>query len=112
MTQNSHSQQYKVSRSDTRHGDDGQHQLVAGQRGSMRLWHNEQPSDTRDKQPHSNDYETLGYVISGKVELTVGDQTLMLSEGDSYCVPQGVQHTYRVVETLSAVEVTTPGQST
>ncbi|GGO23375.1 cupin domain-containing protein [Deinococcus humi] len=110
MTQNSDSQQYKVSRSETRHGQDGQHHLVAGQDSSMRLWHNEQPSDTADKQPHANDYETLGYVISGSVELKLDGQTLMLSEGDSYCVPRGVSHTYRVTETLTAVEVTTPGQ--
>ncbi len=111
MTQNSDSQQYKVSRDGTKHGQDGQHHLVAGQQGSMRLWHNEQPSDTEDKQPHANDYETLGYVISGKVELKIGGQTLLLGEGDSYCVPSGAEHTYRVTETLTAVEVTTPGQA-
>ncbi|OLV18136.1 cupin domain-containing protein [Deinococcus marmoris] len=111
MTQNSDSQQYKVSRDGTKHGQDGQHHLVAGQQGSMRLWHNEAPSDTEGKQPHANDYETLGYVISGKVELKLDGQTISLSEGDSYCVPKGVQHTYRVTETLTAVEVTTPGQA-
>lgn len=110
MTQNSDSQQYKVSRGETTHGQDGQHHLVAGQQGSMRLWHNEQPADTADKQPHANDYETLGYVISGQVELKMNGQTLMLGEGDSYCVPKGVQHTYRVTQTLTAVEVTTPAQ--
>ncbi|MDV6375867.1 cupin domain-containing protein [Deinococcus arenicola] len=111
MTQNSDIQQYKVSRDETKHGKDGQHHLVAGQHGSMRLWHNEAPSDTDDKQPHANDYETLGYVISGAVELKMNGQTLTLTEGDSYCVPQGVQHTYRVTQTLTAVEVTTPGQT-
>lgn len=111
MTQNSDSQKYKVSRDETRHGQDGQHHLVVGQSSSMRLWHDEQPGDTADKQPHANDYETLGYVISGRVELTLGGQTLTLGEGDSYCVPRGAQHTYRVTEPLTAVEVTTPGQS-
>lgn len=111
MTQNNQSSPYKVSRSETQHGQSGEHHLVSGQRGSMRLWHNEQPSDTQDKQPHANDYETLGYVISGRVELRLGDQTLLLGEGDSYCVPQGMQHTYRVLETLTAVEVMAPGQA-
>jgi quercetin dioxygenase-like cupin family protein len=111
MTQHSSGQQYTVSRNETRHGENGEHHLIGGRQGSMRLWHNEQPSDTADKQPHANDYETLGYVISGKVELTLDGQTLTLGEGDSYCVPQGMSHTYRVLETLTAVEVTTPAQS-
>ncbi|MDO4264077.1 MAG: cupin domain-containing protein [Deinococcus sp.] len=101
---------YKVSRDDTRHGEHGEHHLVQGEQSSMRLWHNEQPSDTADKQPHANDYETLGYVISGRVELTVEGETLTLEAGDSYLVPSGKQHTYRVLETLNAVEVVTPAQ--
>ena len=102
---------YKVSRGETRHGENGEHHLVQGENSSMRLWHNEQPSDTADKQPSTNDYETLGYVISGQVELTVGGQTLTLSAGDSYRVPRGAEHVYRVTQTLTAVEVTTPAAS-
>ena len=99
---------YKVSLEDTRHGHDGEHFLARGEASAMRYWHNEQPSDTADKAPSANEYETLGYVISGKVELTVDGQTLMLGAGDSYYVPKGAEHIYRVVETLNAVEVTTP----
>ena len=102
---------YKVSREDTKHGENGEHHLVRGEHSSMRLWHNEQPSDAQDKQPHANDYETLGYVVSGRVELTVEGQSVTLEAGDSYLVPQGKQHTYRVLETLNAVEVLTPAQS-
>lgn len=111
MTQSQNSQaqkRYKVSRSDTTHGENGEHHLIQGQGSSMRLWHNEQPSDTADKQPTCNPYETLGYVVSGRVELTVDGQTLTLGEGDSYCVPRDTEHVYRVLETLTAVEVTTP----
>ena len=99
---------YKVSLEDTRHGHDGEHGLARGEHSAMRYWHNEQPSDTADKEPSTNDYETLGYVISGQVELTVDGQTLILGPGDSYYVPQDAEHVYRVVETLNAVEVTTP----
>ncbi|WP_261664742.1 cupin domain-containing protein [Deinococcus sp. Marseille-Q6407] len=102
--------QYKVSRDETRHGKDGEHHLAKGENSSMRLWHNEQPSDTADKEPHANDYETLGYVISGRAELTVDGETLTLQPGDSYLVPRGTQHTYRVLETLTAVEVVSPAQ--
>jgi len=34
--------------------------------------------------------------------------TLTLSAGDSYRVPKGAEHVFRVTETLTAVEVTTP----
>ena len=104
------SSEYKVSRSETQHGKDGEHHLIRGETGAMRLWHNEQPSDTADKEPSRNDYETLGYVISGRVELTVAGQTLTLGEGDSYRVPKGAEHVYRVLETLTAVEVTAPAE--
>ncbi|ACO45326.1 cupin domain-containing protein [Deinococcus deserti] len=105
MTQSS---TYKVSRSETTHGQHGEHRLIRGQNSSMRLWHNEQPADTAEKQPSLNSYETLGYVISGRMELTVDGQTLTLEAGDSYFVPSGAEHVYRVLETLTAVEVTTP----
>ena len=88
MTQNSDSQQYKVSRSQTRHGQDGQHHLVAGQGSSMRLWHNEQPSDTADKQPHANDYETLGYVVSGSVELELRGRQLLRAQRGAAHLPR------------------------
>ncbi|AWN24106.1 cupin domain-containing protein [Deinococcus irradiatisoli] len=98
---------YKLSQSETQHGKYGQHHLIRGERGSLRLWHNEQPSGA-DEATHSHNYETLGYVISGRAELTVDDQTIMLEAGDSYCVPSGSQHKFRILETLNAIESTTP----
>ena len=97
---------YKVSQSDTTHGPDGEHHLVRGQHGSMRLWHREEPADTKPET--MNEYETLGYVLEGRAELTIDGQTITLEPGDSYCVPMNTPHAYRITETLTAVEVTTP----
>ncbi|MBB5375996.1 quercetin dioxygenase-like cupin family protein [Deinococcus metalli] len=97
---------YKVSQSDTTHGPDGEHHLVRGEHASMRLWHREEPGDAKPET--MNEYETLGYVIAGRAVLTVDGETLALEPGDSYCVPMNVPHSYRIVETLTAVEVTTP----
>ena len=105
------SRKYKLSQAETQHGPDGQHHLIRGERGSLRLWHNEQPSDSEDKTMHSRDYETLGYVISGRAELMVDGQTLTLEAGDSYCVPSGAEHKFRILETLTALESTTPSAS-
>ena len=98
---------YKVSQSDTTHGTDGEHHLVKGQQSSMRLWHREEPN--ADKPERTHEYETLGYVIEGRVDLIVNGETISLQPGDSYHVPAGAPHTFRVTETLTAVEVTTPG---
>lgn len=97
---------YKVSQHDTTHGQDGEHHLIRGQHGSMRLWHREQPADAKPET--MNEYETLGYVITGRAELTIDGQTTTLEPGDSYLVPMNTPHTYRILETLTAVEVTTP----
>ena len=97
---------YRVSQSDTTHGQGGEHHLIRGQASSMRLWHREEPGEAKPETV--NEYETLGYVISGRAELVVDGQTLALAPGDSYCVPMNAPHTYRVLETLTAVEVTTP----
>jgi len=49
-------------------------------------------------------------VIEGRAELIVNGETIALEPGDSYCVPSGASHTYRITETLTAVEVITPGK--
>ena len=99
---------YKLSMSDTQHGENGQHHLIRGERGSLRLWHNEQPDTAGSGDMHQHDYETLGYIISGRAELSVNDQKIMLEAGDSYCVPSNTPHMFRILETLTAVESTTP----
>ncbi|TSA87191.1 cupin domain-containing protein [Deinococcus detaillensis] len=100
--------QYKLSRSETQHGKDGQHHLIKGEKGSVRLWHNEEPSANSDTTLHSHAYETLGYVVSGRMELVLSGQTIALEAGDSYCVPSGAEHRFHILETLTAVETTTP----
>src|SRR5690242_4637419 len=42
----------------------GQKYLAAGVSVAMRLWENEQPQE--EPESHARDYETVGYVISGK----------------------------------------------
>jgi quercetin dioxygenase-like cupin family protein len=95
----------KVSSEASPKGPEGQIYLVSGKRVSMRLWRNEAP---HDKAPVRRDYETVGYVISGRAELTVEGQTLRLEPGDSWLVPAGTEHSYRIIEPLTAVEATAP----
>lgn len=86
-------------------GSMGQKYLASGKRVSMRLWE-EQPG--KDDEPHTRAYETVGYVISGRAELFVEQQRLLLEPGDSWVVPSGVEHYYRILEPFRAVEATSP----
>jgi quercetin dioxygenase-like cupin family protein len=96
----------KVSSSESPKGEMGQVYLASGKRVAMRLWRDEQPQ--ADKHPARRDYETVGYVIAGRAELTVEGQTLRLEPGDSWLVPAGAEHAYRVLEPFTAVEATAP----
>lgn len=96
----------KVSSSGNPKGKLGQEYLASGVHVSLRKWTDEAPSEP--KEPTSRDYETAGYVLSGKAELHVGESVVVLEPGDSWVVNKGVAHTYRILETFSAVEATSP----
>jgi quercetin dioxygenase-like cupin family protein len=96
----------KVSSAHSPKGDQGQIYLASGKRVSMRLWRDEEP--TQDKPAHKHDYEVVGYVISGRAELVIEGQTVRLEPGDSWAVPAGAEHTYRILEPFTAVEATAP----
>ena len=96
----------KVSSETSPSGELGQKYLVDGKTVSMRLWDAEPPSEPRPEV--ARDYETVGYVISGRAELHLAGQTLRLEPGDSWLIPKGAPHTYRILEALTAVEATSP----
>ena len=87
-------------------GEMGQKYLATGVKLSMRLWEDEAPGEA--KPLRQRDYETVGYVLKGRAELHLEGQLLLLSAGDSWVVPRGASHTYKVLETFSAVEATSP----
>ena len=96
----------KVSAEASPEGGMGQRYLASGTKLAMRLWHEAPPTDGMGG--HARDYETVGYVISGTAELTLEGQTVRLEPGDSWVVPAGAQHDYRILETFTAVEATAP----
>ncbi|AWN48025.1 cupin domain-containing protein [Methylobacterium terrae] len=96
----------KVSGGQSPQGPDGQRYLASGKHVAMRLWVDEPPTD--DKPSAARDYETVGYVIKGRAELQVEGQSVRLEPGDSWLVPAGAEHTYRILETFTAVEATSP----
>lgn len=88
------------------HGAMGQVYLASGVTLGMRLWREEQVGepDTVTRR----DYEVVGYVLEGRAELEIEQQKVLLTKGDSYVVPRGAAHRYRILEPFSAVEATAP----
>ena len=96
----------KVDSAHSPHGQMGQTYLASGKNIALRLWENEAPSEP--KHAGARDYETVGYVIAGRAELRLEGQMVILEEGDSWVVPNGASHTYRILEAFKAVEATSP----
>ena len=98
-----------VMKVDSRHspkGQMGQKYLASGVHVAMRLWEQEEPGEW--KPSVARDYETVGYVMAGRAELRVEEQTVLLEAGNSWVVPRGAQHAYRILERFTAVEATSP----
>ena len=96
----------KVMSENSPTGEMGQKYLASGVSLAMRLWKNEEPND--DKESRSREYETVGYVISGKAELHLEGQMVLLEAGDSWVVPKSAEHSYKILENFTAVEATHP----
>lgn len=97
---------HKVSAATSPRGDMGQKYLAAGVSIGMRMWEKEAATDA--KPASTRDYETVGYVVSGRAELHLEGQMVLLEPGDSWVVPKGASHTYRILEPFTAVEATHP----
>jgi len=96
----------KVDSANAPRGDMGQVYLASGKAVAMRLWRDEQPGEP--KAPAARDYETVGYVLAGHAELHTAGQLVKLSPGDSWVVPKGASHTYKILTPFTAVEATSP----
>ncbi|TQD26394.1 cupin domain-containing protein [Methanolobus vulcani] len=57
---------------------------------------------------HEHFHEQTGYMISGKMLLTIGDETYEVTAGDSWNIPSNIPHEAQVIEDSVAVEVFSP----
>ena len=96
----------KVNENDAPLDRHGQALLAAGRSVGMRLW-KEGPRE-HDKIATVRDYETAGYVIGGRAELEMHGEVFSLHAGDSWIVPAGLEHRYRIVDDFVAIEATAP----
>lgn len=54
---------------------------------------------------HDHIHEQTGYLVSGKILLTLDSETFEVSPGDSWNIPGGITHSAKALEDSVAIEV-------
>src|SRR5512137_1689053 len=57
---------------------------------------------------HSHPHEQTGYLVAGRMDLTIGSEIYAVKPGDSWCIPGGTDHQALAHEDSVAVEVFSP----
>ena len=57
---------------------------------------------------HKHPNEQAGYVISGKIRIQFANYDQVLISGDSYVIPENVNHRIEVIDAGEVVDVFTP----
>ncbi|MEW6183643.1 MAG: cupin domain-containing protein [Bacillota bacterium] len=57
---------------------------------------------------HAHPHEQTGYLVKGRIRLSIGAEEYDVRPGDSWCIPGGVEHGAGIVEESVAIEVFSP----
>lgn len=57
---------------------------------------------------HSHPHEQTGYLVSGRIRLTIGAEIHDVLPGDSWCIPGDLLHCAEIVADSVAIEVFSP----
>ena len=57
---------------------------------------------------HNHMNDQVGYVVKGKLALTIGEETCIVVAGDSYAIPGGIFHSAQVLEDTVTIDVFSP----
>lgn len=57
---------------------------------------------------HAHEQEQTGYLVSGAIQLTIGETTRDVEPGDSWCIPGNIEHGARIISDSVAIEVFSP----
>jgi quercetin dioxygenase-like cupin family protein len=57
---------------------------------------------------HSHPHEQTGYLVSGRIDLTIGDETHQVGPGGSWCIPGNTAHRATAREDSVAIEIFSP----
>ncbi len=95
-------------------GPGGYRQVVPGVRmktlchGSLTLMSEFRLDRGHELPMHAHPHEQTGYLVRGRLRMTIGEESREVSAGDSWSIPGGVQHGAVVLEDAVAVEVFSP----
>ena len=57
---------------------------------------------------HNHPHEQMGYIVSGQVRMTIGDESIKLGSGDSYCALSKEQHGALALERSVIIDIFYP----
>lgn len=57
---------------------------------------------------HAHLHEQTGFLVAGRVKLTIGQQTFEAGPGDSWCIPGNTEHSAEILAQSHAIEVFSP----
>ena len=57
---------------------------------------------------HAHSYEQTGYLVKGHIRLTIGSDQHDVLPGDSWCIPESIEHGAQILEDSVAIEVFSP----
>lgn len=99
---------HKTGSTETAEQKIGSRLLLSGQELTMWRWQVTPAANAEVNTRTSQDYEVMGYVISGRAELHVDGRVIPLGPGDSWVVPTGAPHAYVILEPLTAIKTSHP----
>ena len=57
---------------------------------------------------HSHPHEQTGYLVKGRIRLSIGAEEYDAQPGDSWCIPRDVEHGAEIIEDSVGLEVFSP----
>ena len=57
---------------------------------------------------HAHEHEQTGYLVKGRIRLSIGAEVYDAQAGDSWSIPGGVEHGAEILEESAAIEVFSP----
>ena len=57
---------------------------------------------------HAHPHEQTGYLVKGRIRLSIGSEVADVHVGDSWCIPGNVKHGAEILEDSVAIEVFAP----
>ena len=73
---------------------------LTGEKMSMVIFYIAPGADVRE---HSHPHEQIGTVLKGSLELTIGDETKVVRQGDAWCIPADVVHSGHCLDEAAEV---------